>query len=211
MVTEETGLPASTIAAWRVGQVRLPRHGLVIIDEASMVPTLTLDQLIRVASAYDCRIAMVGDYAQMGAPEAGGLLRDLAGLPSATQMTSVRRFHQPWERISSTQLRHRDRAVADVYEAHGRLVGVTTQTGVATITAAWLNDVLTGSDSIIVVDTVVDAATVSARCQQLLAANGLLGARVGVGADQTPICVGDLVQTRLNTNIIATSDGAHGC
>ena len=207
VVTEETGLPASTIAAWRVGQVKLPRHGLVIIDEASMVPTLTLDQLIRVATAYDCRIAMVGDYAQMGAPEAGGLLRDLAGLPSATQMTSVRRFHQPWERTASKQLRQRDRAVADVYEAHGRLVGVTTQTGVATITDAWLNDVLAGSDSIIVVDTTAEAATVSARCQQLLAARGALGPMVGVGADQIPICVGDLVQTRLNTSIIATSDG----
>ena len=207
VVTEETGLPASTIAAWRVGQVKLPRHGLVIIDEASMVPTLTLDQLIRVAAAYDCRIAMVGDYAQMGAPEAGGLLRDLAGMPSATHMTSVRRFHQPWERTASKQLRHRDRAVADVYEAHGRLVGVSTQTGVATITDAWLNDVLAGSDSIIVVDTAVEAAALAARCQQLLAARGALGPMVGVDVDQTPICVGDLVQTRLNTNTIATSDG----
>ena len=34
----------------------------------------------------------------------------------------------------------------------------------------------------------------------------MIGASVGVGADQTPICIGDLVQTRLNTNTIATSD-----
>lgn len=206
VVTEETGLVAATIAAWRVGQVKLPRNGLVIVDEASMVPTLTLDHLIRVATAYDCRIAMVGDYAQVGAPEAGGLLRDLAGLPGATHMTSVRRFHQPWERDASKQLRHRDRVVADVYDEHGRLVAITTRTGVATITAAWLNDVLAGSDSIIVVDTAAEAASVSQRCQQLLAGNGLIGASVGVGADQAPICIGDLVQTRLNTNTIATSD-----
>ena len=208
VVTEETGLPASTIAAWRVGQVKLPRNGLVIIDEASMVPTLTLDQLIRVAAAYDCRIAMVGDDAQMGAPEAGGLLRDLAALPSATHMTSVRRFHQRWERDASKQLRQRDRGVADTYDQHGRLVSVTTHTAAAAITDAWLNDVLAGNDSLIVVDTITDAASVSARCQHLLAANGLLGSTVGVGADQTPICVGDLVQTRLNTNTIATSDGS---
>ena len=42
VVTEETGIPATTIATWRVGGVDLPRNGLVIIDEASMVPTLTL-------------------------------------------------------------------------------------------------------------------------------------------------------------------------
>ena len=208
VVTEETGLPASTIAAWRVGQVKLPRNGLVIVDEASMVPTLTLDQLIRVAAAYDCRIAMVGDYAQMGAPEAGGLLRDLAGLPSATHMTSVRRFHQPWERDASKQLRRRDRAIADVYDQHDRLIGVTTHNGEATIADAWLDDFLAGNDSIIVVDTTTEAASVSARCQQLLTGNGLLGEMAGVGVGQTPICIGDLVQTRLNTNTIVTSDGS---
>lgn len=149
---------------------------------------------------------MVGDYAQMGAPEAGGLLRDLAGMPSATHMTSVRRFHQPWERTASKQLRHRDHAVADVYEAHGRLVGVSTQTGVATITDAWLNDVLAGSDSIIVVDTAVEAAALAARCQQLPRRPQSLQPMVGV-VRPDPICVGDLVQTRLNTNTIATSDG----
>jgi conjugative relaxase-like TrwC/TraI family protein len=208
VVTEETGLPASTIAAWRVGQVRLPRNGLVIVDEASMVPTLTLDQLIRVAAAYHCRIAMVGDYAQMGAPEAGGLLRDLAGLPSATHMASVRRFHQPWERDASKQLRRRNRDIADVYDQHDRLIGVTTQYAVTTIADAWLNDILAGYDSIIVVDTTAEAALVSARCQQLLAGNSLLGETAGAGVDQTWICVGDLVQTRLNTNTIATSDGS---
>jgi len=208
VVTEESGLPAATIAAWRVGQVRLPRNGLIIIDEASMVPTLTLDQLIRVASAYDCRIALVGDYAQMGAPEAGGLLRDLAALPSATHMTSVRRFHQEWERDASTQLRQRDRAVADIYDQHHRIIGTTTPTATATITNAWLTDVLAGNDTIIVVDTTTDAAEVSARCQQLLAANNILGPIVGTGTDHTPICVGDLIQTRLNTDTIVTSDGA---
>lgn len=208
VVTEETGLPASTIAAWRVGQVKLPRNGLVIVDEASMVPTLALDRLIRVAAAYDCRIAMVGDYAQMGAPEAGGLLRDLAGLPGATQMTAVRRFHQPWERDASKQLRRHDRAIADIYEQHDRLIGITTQNGEATVADAWLNDILAGNDSIIVVDTATEAASISARCQRLLASNGLLGETAGVGVSQTPIHVGDLVQTRLNTNTIATSDGS---
>lgn len=207
VVTEETGLPASTIAAWRVGQVKLPRSGLVIIDEASMVPTLTLDQLIRVATAYDCRIALVGDYAQMGAPEAGGLLRDLAGLLGATHMTAVRRFHQPWERDASKQLRQRDPTTADVYEQHGRLIGVTTHNAVATTADAWLDDIIAGNDSIIVVDTTTDAGIASARCQQLLASNGLLGQTAGVGVGQIQICVGDLVQTRLNTNTIATSDG----
>jgi hypothetical protein len=40
VVTDETGLAAHTIAAWRVGAVDMPRDSVVIVDEASMVPTL---------------------------------------------------------------------------------------------------------------------------------------------------------------------------
>jgi hypothetical protein len=57
-----------------------------------MVPTLVLDEMIRVAGIYGSKIALIGDYAQMGAPEAGGLLRDLAATPAAVELTAVRRF-----------------------------------------------------------------------------------------------------------------------
>ncbi|MGK0275975.1 MAG: energy-coupling factor transporter ATP-binding protein EcfA2 [Ilumatobacter sp.] len=92
VVTEETSIPASTIASWAIGRVDMPRGGLVVIDEASMVPTLTLENLVRVSEVYGTRLAFVGDYAQMGAPEAGGLLHDLAAGPSAVTLTAVRRF-----------------------------------------------------------------------------------------------------------------------
>jgi len=70
-----------------------------------MVPTLALDQIIKVAGVYRCRVALIGDYAQMSSPEAGGLLRDLACEPSATQMIAVRRFRERWERTTSIRLR----------------------------------------------------------------------------------------------------------
>jgi ATP-dependent exoDNAse (exonuclease V) alpha subunit len=192
VVTDETGLAASTIASWHVGGVELPRGGLVIVDEASMVPTLTLDRLVRVAQAYGSRVALIGDYAQMGAPEAGGLLRDLAALPGATNMTAVRRFREQWERDASKQLRDRDPSVAAVYAENGRLTAVETDTSTEVTVQAWLCDVLAGHDSLIVVDTASDANRVSVRCQELLAAHELIGRRVGAAPDGTPICVGGL-------------------
>ena len=91
-VTSETGLGADTIAAWAVGNVELPQGGLVIIDEASMVPTLKLAALCKASRDAGSRLVLVGDYAQMGAPEAGGLLRDIAATPASCELTSVRRF-----------------------------------------------------------------------------------------------------------------------
>ena len=124
VVTTETDLAAHTIAGWRVGAVDMPRNGLVVVDEASMVPTLVLDEMIRVAGVYGSKITLIGDYAQMGAPEAGGLLRDLAATPAAVELTAVRRFEQPWEADASLQLRARNADIAATYLARGTHRGI---------------------------------------------------------------------------------------
>lgn len=206
VVTEETGLPANTIAAWKVGSVSLPRGGLVLVDEASMVPTMTLDQLVRVASAYQCRVAFVGDYAQMGAPEAGGLLRDLASERSAVHMTSVRRFTNDWERAASKQLRRRDPDIADTYNAQGRIIETVEANAFESLVDAWVRDTDTGLDSMIIVDSADQAADVSARCQQHLVTANQLGATVAHGADGNLVRLGDLIQSRKNTRELRTSD-----
>lgn len=207
VVTDETGLVASTIASWRVGGCDLPRGGLVVIDEASMVPTLTLRDICRTARLYGSRVGLVGDYAQMGSPEAGGLLRDLAACDSATALVAVRRFNQPWERDASKRLQARDGDVAAVYAAHGRIVETTSTTMIDTIVDAWYADISDGYDTLVVADNTTTAADVSAACQQRLHTAGLLGDDVGAGADANTIRIGDLIQTRHNDASLVTSDG----
>lgn len=207
VVTNETGLPAHTIASWRIGQVVLPRGGLVIVDEASMVPTLTLDQLVRVASARNTRVALLGDYAQMGSPEAGGLLRDLAAKPSAVELVAVRRFREEWERSASKRLRAHDPKVAAEYEQRGRIVGTLATQATGSVCDAWFADNVDGLDSVIVVETEAAAAALSGRCQELLRVGDRLGKRVAAACgDGNPLHLGDMIQTRRNTRELATSD-----
>jgi hypothetical protein len=207
VVTEETGIPATTIATWRVGGADLPRNGLVLIDEASMVPTLTLRDICRTAAFYGSRVGLVGDYAQMGSPEAGGLLRDLAGRESATLMTTVRRFRQPWEGDASTRLRQRDSDVAAVYADEDRINETTSTTMIDDVADRWYRDYITGNETLVVCDTNTTAADVSAACQDRLVAAGLVGPEIARGADANPIRIGDLLQTRDNTTELYTTDG----
>lgn len=125
-------------------------------------------------------------------------------------MTAVRRFRDSGNATPPNKLRARDPAVTAVYAEHGRLVAVDTDTATEVTVQAWLNDTLAGRDSLIVVDTTTDAKLTAGRCQELLAACGLIGPRIGTGRDDTQICVGDLIQTRHNTTELATSD-ASGC
>jgi conjugative relaxase-like TrwC/TraI family protein len=207
VVTEETGIAATTIATWRVGGVDLPRNGLVIIDEASMVPTLTLRDLCRTAAFYNTRVALVGDYAQMGSPEAGGLLRDLSALDSASLMTTVRRFTTPWEGDASKRLRAHDADVATLYATKGRIKETTQADAIDSVADAWFTDNEGGNNTLVVADTITDAADVSGACQQRLLDAGHLGEHLGTAADSNPVHVGDLLQTRQNTNDLFTTDG----
>ena len=202
VVTDETGLAAHTIAGWRVGAVDMPRGGVVIVDEASMVPTLVLDEMVRVAGVYGSKITLIGDFAQMGAPEAGGLLRDLAALPAAVELTAVRRFRQPWEADASLQLRARQPDIAATYWREGRIVESSTDTVFDAAAAAWWADTAAGHRSLIVVDTASDAADVSTRCQHHLMVAGQLGDHVADAADGCRIHIGDVIQTRRNTGQI---------
>jgi conjugative relaxase-like TrwC/TraI family protein len=206
VVTEETGLAAGTIAGWKVGTNTIPRNGLLIVDEASMVPTVTLDQLTRVAAAYGTRVALIGDYAQMSAPEAGGLLHDLARHRATVHLTNVRRFRAEWERDASKQLRQQDPTIGATYLEHGRIHGVRADNAVDQVVAAWATDVGNGLKSLIVVDTAAQAAEISARCQQHRLTTGELGDVVGYGRDGNQLRVGDIIQTRRNDNEQTTSD-----
>jgi conjugative relaxase-like TrwC/TraI family protein len=208
VVTEETGMAAHTIASWRIGQVELPVGGVVVVDEASMVPTLVLDELVAATRRTGSRLTLVGDYAQMGAPEAGGLLRDLAAHSATVHLTSVRRFRNEWERTASIRLRNRDTSVIDDYLRHGRLRPIWSDIADIVVVDAWHTDITAGRDTIIVTDTTDLAASVSAACQQRLLDTGhLTGPSVGVAADGNPVHVGDLIQTRRNTRDLVTSDG----
>jgi hypothetical protein len=207
VVTDETGIPASTIASWLKGKLALPHDGLILVDEASMVPTLVLRDLVRAGRANGCRIGLVGDYAQMGSPEAGGLLRDLGALPSATTLTSVRRFHEEWERSASIDLHERDKIATLHYFEHDRIIETTAESGNESVAAAWFADRSKGLESIIVTDTNTEAADISETCQQHLDRAGLLGESVGVGSDHNQLRIGDQIQTRDNNSKLNTSDG----
>lgn len=208
VANEETALAAHTIASWHIGQVPLPRGGVVIVDEASMVPTLVLDELVTATRYAGCRLTLVGDYAQMGAPEAGGLIRDAAAHPATVHLTSVRRFVNDWERDASIQLRNRDTTVVDTYHDHGRIRAVWSDLAIECVVDAWQADHDAGHDTTIVADTAAQAAEISAVCQQrLIDADELPGAHVATLADGNTVSIGDLVQTRRNTRDLATSNG----
>src|SRR5215218_8707074 len=101
---DATGVPADTLAklTWSIRHGDLPdwaerigRFSLVIIDEAGMADTLSLDAAVQFIVGRGGSIRLVGDDQQLAAMGAGGVLRDIEASHGAVRLTELHRFTDP--------------------------------------------------------------------------------------------------------------------
>ena len=126
---------------------------LIIIDEAGMADTLSLDTAVRFAIDRGASVRLIGDDQQLAAIGAGGVLRDIKNIHGAVQLTELHRFTDPAEAQASLTLREGDPSAFGFYLDHGRVhVG-----DLAKITeeafAAWVSDRSAGLDAIMLAPT----------------------------------------------------------
>jgi conjugative relaxase-like TrwC/TraI family protein len=159
---EQTGIRTDTLAklTWSLRHGELPDWAaavgpstLLIIDEAGMADTLSLDTAVQFAIDRGASIRLVGDDQQLAAIGAGGVLRDIKQRHGALQLSELHRFTDPAEAAASLVLRDGDARSLDFYLDHGRVhVG-----DLATMTAdafnAWVSDRAVGLDAIMLAPT----------------------------------------------------------
>jgi hypothetical protein len=203
---EQTGIRADTLAklTWSLQQGELPdwasrigRSTLVIIDEAGMADTLTLDRVVQYVVALGGSVRLIGDDQQLAAIGAGGILRDIKHTHGALQLTELHRFANPAEAATSLALRDGDPASLDFYLNHGRVhVGDLATTTQDTF-SAWATDRTAGRDAIMLAPTreLVAELNHSARTHRL---GGTPAGREVQLADGNLASVGDVIITRSN-------------
>ena len=91
-------------------QLELGARDVLVIDEASQVCTADLAALVALARRTGARLVLVGDTAQLGAVEAGGMMRLIGSDLGHWELAEVHRFDAEWEALASLQLRQGARA-----------------------------------------------------------------------------------------------------
>ena len=94
--------PEQPTPAWMAA---IGPKSLVIIDEAGMADTLSLDRTIAEVMIRGGSVRLVGDDRQLSAIGAGGVLRDIEAEHGACRLTEILRFDDPAEAAVSTALR----------------------------------------------------------------------------------------------------------
>ena len=130
VLAEHTGIQTETLAklTWGLQHNDLPDWAahidgrtLMIIDEAGMADTVSLDTAIQYAIDRGANVRLIGDDQQLAAIGAGGILRDIKHTHDALQLTELHRFNDPTEAAASLALRDGDPRALGFYLDHRRV------------------------------------------------------------------------------------------
>ena len=186
------------------GLWQLPDGALLLIDEASMLSTRQLTDLVAQARAHRGRVVLIGDPAQLPAVGAGGAFALLCDRHDPVELTEVRRFAHEWEATATLQLRGRDPAAIAAYAMRDRIHGAPTDQIEPQLFDAWLADTLASDDHgrrrdvLMIVGTNEQAARLARQAREALVTAGLVEQRATVALADNVASVGDLIVTRRN-------------
>jgi len=192
---------AKALQDLRNGTLTLDRGTVVVVDEAGMVGTDDLRQLLTATTSAGVKTVLVGDPHQLAPVKArGGMFAQLcADLPWTQHLEEVWRMSDPAERAASLALRDGEpkaiRRAVDWYRTNDRLHCGDAITMAADAVDAYAADVQRGRDALLICDTTEMADALNQRIHR----DRIDGKAATVtGARRQQIGVGDLIISRRN-------------
>ena len=132
---------------------RIGQDTLVIIDEAGMADTPTLDAAVAFITGRGGSVRLIGDDQQLAAVGAGGVIRDIATTHGAVRLTELHRFTNRAEAAASLALREGRPEALGFYLDHQRIHVGDLTTATDQLFNAWKNDRERGLDAIMLAPT----------------------------------------------------------
>ncbi|HRY08901.1 MAG TPA: AAA family ATPase [Candidatus Nanopelagicales bacterium] len=178
---------------------------LVLVDEAGMADTLTLDTVTDHVLARGASVRLIGDDQQLAAMGAGGVLRDIQAAPGSLRLSELMRFTNPAEGAASLALREGAPEAIGFYLDTGRVHVGDLATVTDEVFTAWATDQQQGVDGVMLAPTrdLVAELNQRARAHRLTTTSPGTGTVLTAGpevrlADGLTASVGDVVITRAN-------------
>ena len=213
VLADELGIGCENTAKWLFehdrGRADFTAGQLVIVDEATLAGTHTLDRITGFAQRAGAKVLLVGDWAQLQSVDAGGAFSMLASARTdVPELAEVHRFTHEWEKAASLALRTGSSEAIAAYARHDRLRGGTTEQMVDAAYAVWHADLRAGHATLLVTDSSASVHLLNDRARAERIATGETSAGRDVAlADDARASVGDLVITRRNDRNLRTALG----
>ncbi|HEY2479017.1 MAG TPA: MobF family relaxase [Solirubrobacterales bacterium] len=202
-VLRSEGLDATSIARLLAeldgGRRPLPRRSVLLVDEAGMVDSAALARLVDHARAADAKLVLVGDPAQLGEIEAGGLFASIVARTEPVVLDEVIRHEHDLDREGARRIREgRGAEAIEVYRSAERVVvSADPEARREEMTRDWCRSFAQGEDALMIAKRNVEVERLNALAREVMEAEGRLGAdEIQVG--EAAFAAGDQVITRVN-------------
>jgi DNA primase catalytic core len=169
----------------------------VVIDEAGMADTISLDAAVSYVVDRGGSVRLIGDDQQLAAIGAGGVLRDIQARHGAVRLTELLRFTDPAEAAATLALRDGKPEAIGFYLDNQRVHVGDLSTSTEQVFTAWQHDRSQGLDSIMLAPTRELVAELNRRARTHRLTDNPPDAEVTL-ADGNRASVGELIITRSN-------------
>lgn len=124
----ESGISSTTIfrqlSEWNNDRDRLSKDDILVLDEAGMVGTRQMHQIIEHAHKASAKVILVGDNEQLQSIEAGGSFRGILQRTGYIELADVRRQKVEWQKQATIEFsgkQEQAEKALDMYQVHGNI------------------------------------------------------------------------------------------
>lgn len=179
----------------RYRRVKLKANTVLVIDEAAMLSTQDMRQILEEVEKANAKIVLVGDSKQLQPIDRGNPFHALAERLGAIQIDEIQRQQNPFDKkmvidVSEGNMQSALSNLADrglVHLAEDRL------SAIKQLVSDW-GSTTEGSQSLILVPSKCEAAEVNRRCQKTRQLHGTVKNGIGINVQGQTIQVGDRIQ-----------------
>jgi conjugative relaxase-like TrwC/TraI family protein len=206
-VLRSEGLQATSVASLLADLDRaatrseavLGSRAVLVVDEAGMVDSRAMARLVAHAQEADAKLVLIGDPAQLGEIEAGGLFASIASRTEPVVLDEVIRHRHELEREGAKLIREGEgREALSIYQGAERVtVSDDPLARRGAMVADWWRSYERGEDALMIAKRNAEVAELNALARERMkAAGGLRGEEIEVGGAR--FAAGDQVVTRIN-------------
>lgn len=193
------------------GRRTLNKRTVLVIDEAGMVGTRMMEELVSLTERTGSKIVLVGDHKQLQAIDAGAPFRGLAERLGVAELQEITRQRERWASQAVTDLAtgHAESALHEFAKRGLLKISDSRDDSIEELVKDWKSDFQKGVDTKILAGTRLETASVNRMCQKVLYEDGLLSMdSINVGRYQ--FHVGDKVVVTRNNAALMVKNGTQG-
>jgi len=181
------------------GQQALARGSVLVVDEAGMVDSRAMARLVQRGHEAEAKLVLIGDPAQLGEIEAGGLFAAIASRTDPIVLDEVIRHRHELEREGAKLIREGEgREALSIYQGAERVtVSDDPLARREAMVSDWWQSFERGEDALMIAKRNAEVRELNALARERMKEAGRLrGEEIEVG--EARFAVGDQVITRIN-------------